>query len=123
MGILNKILFWRREPELDFDDLAKDSLPKDPLIPPEEEIDTQQRRNLGLDESSPFPDDSPSPVQPPSSTSYKPSPYQQSSSYSRPPPPTSFSSPDRELELINSKLDTIKALLASLDQRLATVER
>ena len=29
----------------------------------------------------------------------------------------------RDLELLNSKLDTVKALLASLDQRLANLER
>ena len=41
-------------------------------------------------------------------------------------PPTSFPQsvePNKDMELINSKLDTIKAVLNSLDQRLAQVEQ
>ncbi len=41
-------------------------------------------------------------------------------------PPTSFPQsvePNKDMELINSKLDTIKAVLSSMDQRLANIEK
>jgi len=41
---------------------------------------------------------------------------------SRPQPITSAGTPQRDLELINSKLDTLKAILNSLDQRMANLE-
>ena len=110
MGILNKLLFWRRDDEFDFDTLAdqhaKTELKDDPFglnQPPEHDLEppafTQQ-----------------------SATKAQGSPYKQTNFQ-----PTTLSSPnknvEKDLELISSKLDTIKAMLSSLDQRTANLER
>ena len=111
MGILNKLLFWRRDDELDFDKLAN------------EQSQTGPHDDLGLepmpdfDEKPLFPDQEPvRPAMP------KGSPYKQTSFQ-----PATFPQPletvEKDLELISSKLDTIKAMLASLDQRMANLER
>ena len=112
MGILNKILFWRHDDELDFDKLAdqqlKTGLKDDPLL---DQPDFEER--------SPFPEQEP--IRP---TTARGSPYKQTT-YQQ--PPTSFSQStenmQKDLELISSKLDTIKAMLSSLDQRTANLER
>lgn len=114
MGILNKLLFWRRDDELDFDKLANEQLKtgiKDDPLGLDHETDFEER--------SPFPDQ-----QEPSRPVIKGSPYKQTNFQQQSPafsPATENISKD--LELISSKLDTIKAMLASLDQRTANLER
>ncbi len=113
MGILNKILFWRHDDELDFDSLAdsqlKTGIKDDPLA-----LDQPD-----FEDRSPFPDQEQK-----RPTAIKGSPYKQTAFQSQ---PAAFSQPaenmSKDLELINSKLDTIKAMLASLDQRTANLER
>jgi len=113
MGILNKILFWRHDDEMDFDALAdsqlKTGIKDDPL---------------GLDqpdfeERSPYPNPEPSRPIMARGSPYKQTAFQQQ--------PGTFAQPNdniqRDLELISSKLDTIKAMLTSLDQRTANLER
>jgi|SRR3989338_4117421 len=87
--MLEKLKFWKKDDDFDFDkavdfhDPALETHP-DPLNP----------------ESS-FPEEHPTLAR-----------------------PSQFSpAKDRDLELINSKLDTLKAMLTSLDQRLANVEQ
>ena len=87
MGILNKILFWKKDEELDFDNIAEkessaehypssqDPLEK-PLFPQEDNLS-----------------------------------------------PTRLPTPNRDMELISSKLDTLKAMLASIEQRLNNIEQ
>ncbi len=113
MGILNKLLFWRHDDELDFDKLAdeqlKTGIKEDPF-----------GLNQDIEERSPFPEQEP--LRP---TAPRGSPYKQTT-YQQPQAPT-FSQPaeniQKDLELISSKLDTIKVMLSSLDQRTANLER
>ena len=112
MGILNKLLFWRHDEEMDFDKLAdeqlKTSIKDDPLL----DHDTD------FDEKSPFSQQQQD-LRP---SSMKGSPYKQS--FQQQP---AFQPPqeniEKDLELISSKLDTIKAMLGSLDQRTANLEK
>ena len=115
MGILNKILFWRHDDELDFDKLAdqqlKTGIKDDPLGLDQHAPDFEER--------SPFSDQEQS-----RSTTVRGSPYKQTTFQQQ---PAAFQQPaeniQKDLELISSKLDTIKAMLASLDQRTANLER
>ena len=111
MGILNKLLFWRHDDELDFDKLAdeqlKTGIKEDPF-----------GLNQDIEERSPFPEELTKPV------TVRGSPYKQTTFQ---PPPAALSQPaediTKDLELISSKLDTIKVMLSSLDQRTANLER
>lgn len=102
MGILDKLMFWKKSDEdFKFDsaldrEMGKSSLP--------ESFDQEQKQRLGLDESSGLPESAPS----------APAAFSAASQ---------FSGKNQDLELINSKLDTIKAMLNSLDQRMANLER
>ncbi len=113
MGILNKILFWRHDDELDFDKLANESLKTgikdDPL-----------GLNQDIEERSPFPEQEP--IRP---TAPRGSPYKQTTFQPQQQPAFSQSSEniEKDLELISSKLDTIKVMLSSLDQRTANLEK
>ncbi len=111
MGILNKILFWRHDDELDFDKLAdeqlKTGIKEDPF-----------GLNQDIEERSPFPEEPTKPV------TVRGSPYKQTAFQQQ---PATLSQPaeniEKDLELISSKLDTIKVILSSLDQRTANLER
>jgi len=70
------------------------------------EMDGTKLVKIG-DEKSPFPEEPALPLGKTSANPYA------SSSRSR----------DPDLELINSKLDTLKAMLSALEQRLATLEK
>ena len=112
MGILNKLMFWKHDDELDFDTLANESLKTgikdDPLD-----------LNHDIEERSPFPEE---PIKP---VTVRGTPYKQTT-YQQPQSPATFSQTEnmqKDLELISSKLDTIKAMLSSLDQRTANLER
>lgn len=113
MGILNKILFWRHDDELDFDKLAdqqlKTGIKDDPIF---DQPDFEER--------SPFSEQEPIKPTAPRGSPYKQTMYQQPQT-----PAFSQSSENihKDLELISSKLDTIKAMLSSLDQRTANLER
>lgn len=118
MGFLDKIGLKKREKPIDFDKLAETEMGTGMTTPPSFEED-----HLGMQEKSPFEEEAspaPSPY-PGSQNMWTPKPQ----GYSSPPsaPKAFVETPDREMELINSKLDTLKALLSSLDQRLANIER
>ncbi|MBI1968516.1 hypothetical protein HYS49_01260 [Candidatus Woesearchaeota archaeon] len=102
MAFFDKFKFWKKEDE--FDKMAEKELRVE---------STFARDDLGLREKSPFGEE-PSAFGAPE-TAVSPS--------LAPAPRAGSGEHDRELELINSKLDTIKALMASLDQRLASLER
>ena len=97
MGIFSK-LFHKKED--DFDSVVNENLQNSGL-PPQEDL------NLG--EKSPF--DEPQTA------------AQQHFEQPTQPPAIPTSQDDHQLELISSKLDTIKALLNSLDQRVANLEQ
>lgn len=111
MGILNKLLFWRREDEFDFDKLTDEQLKKG------------YKDDLGLEplpdfEEKPlFPEQEPARPNVVKGSPYKQTAFQQQAAF---PPAGNM---EKDLELISSKLDTIKAMLASLDQRTANLER
>lgn len=109
MGILNKILFWRHDDELDFDKLAEQQLAKSP------------KDDLGLEPMPDFEEKPLFPEEPTPPTAARGSPYKQTTFPQQAAfPPENI---QKDLELISSKLDTIKAMLSSLDQRAANLER
>lgn len=104
MPLFDKLKFWKKE-EPDFDQMAEKELRTESAFP---------RDDLGLREKSPFGEE-PSAFAPEAATI--------SPAMAPAPPRTGYGERDRELELINSKLDTIKALLTTMDNRLANLER
>jgi hypothetical protein len=96
MSFLKKLAFWKKD-DFDFDTLADKEMASHgaPL-----------QDNLGLEtmqEQSAFP------TQKPDLFAAQPKPI----------PPSEH----KELELINSKLDTIKAMLVSMEQRMGQIEK
>ena len=122
MGILNKLLFWRKDDEFDFDKMAEHESQGD--IFKEDDLGLD-RKPAGLDEKSPFDDFGAEHEQ--TLQSLPPHLQQPRPSFTARQPPQTAASPamggDRELELISSKLDTVKAILTSMDQRISNLER
>jgi hypothetical protein len=107
MGFFKKLMFWKKDDDFDFDKLADQGVAK-----PD---DLGLNQPTGLEEKSPF--DTPEFKQPQTPTLSPPVEQEQ---------PSLQQTPARQLndmDLVNSKLDTIKAILTSLDQRLANIER
>jgi len=106
MSFLNKLLFWKHD-ELDFDDLTNKEMQgmQPDFMAEKSPFDEHQEET-----PSAFPSSSLPPRSSPASLA-----------------PASFSrgaeSRGTDLELINSKLDTIKAQLNAIEQRLAGLER
>lgn len=96
MSFLRKLKFWKKE---DFDSLI--------------EKDLEKKENLGLESS--FDEETLSSSHPNQSFFSSParSPFQENIPPSR----------DKELELINSKLDTLKVTLGSIEQRIINLEK
>jgi len=95
MALLDKMAFWKKKPEDDF------SLP--PLEMPGTDMPPLQAFT---------PERSPLAEPPPFTPSSTGSPFAQPSS-----------SPDKDMQLIIAKLDTIKAQLDNLNERVARIER
>ncbi|MBI2669154.1 hypothetical protein HYX14_04910 [Candidatus Woesearchaeota archaeon] len=114
--VFEKLKFWRKEDEFDFDKLVeKEAAEKETA-----HSEPAPGEWPGYQEKSPFQEEPPAATTAsPFSRPLTPTPV----ASSRYPGPSAAAFPNRELELINSKLDTIKALLASLDQRLANIEQ
>ena len=118
MGILNKIMFWKHDDDLDFDNLANQELDmggQDPLA------DKTITPDLAMPGSS-DPLSSPAFESPAAGLSPTPSPAPTPAPSPYTPQPTGGSS-DQEFQLINSKLDTLKAILTSMEQRITNIER
>lgn len=116
MSFLDKVMFWKKEDEFNFDKIAEKDMSHDPFsqqLPGEEH---------GLSED-PFgePQSSPQLGMPQRTSGF--SPQQQPRSVSSSAPNFAPEGKDRDIELLNSKLDTIKAMLNSIDQRLSNMER
>jgi hypothetical protein len=130
MGILNKLMFWKNEDDFDFDDLAKKEMGTG--APVQDNLGLDQKPS-GLDEKSMFQDEpaeqqeSPLGQQPaaPSFGQSATAPQQPAMAQPAmvqpvaPAPATGL----KDMDLINSKLDTLKAILNSVDQRLANIEK
>ena len=118
MGILDKLMFWKKEDDFDFDKLANQEMGKNgPGLP--DDLGLNQPQGLGL-EDKPFPDDPNL-----SSTAGYPAAGRPEQSRQQLSSPNLAATPEisaRDLELINSKLDTIKAILNSMDRRIAGIE-
>ena len=107
MGLFGK-LFKKKDDDFDFDKIVDDEMGQDPMSKPDD-------FNMGsepMTEKSHF--DEPTP--PHLDEFNKPK-------FSAPLQNNQQPSPNRDLELINSKLDTVKALLNSMDQRMANLEK
>tara|TARA_Y100000310_G_C20302833_1_gene632626 strand:+ start:164 stop:559 length:396 start_codon:yes stop_codon:yes gene_type:complete len=114
MSVLDKLKFWKKHDAFDFDELTSQSANTPGAVP---------KDDLGL---------GPSALDTP--TSFDSDPFKTKSTQTRHDAPSSFSenqshnqSPSgiskTEVELLSSKLDTIKAILQSLDQRIAHIEQ
>lgn len=113
MGVLNKLMFWKKEDEFDFESVAKKEMQSAGIPPGDLNIDTKSP----WEEKSVFDaaEDHPPITGPPIGQKFSPQPYQ--SQQSMP------STGNRDLDLINSKLDTLRAMLQTIEQRMATLER
>jgi len=121
MGIFDKLAFWRKEDDFDFDNLAAKEMGQPPAMGDNLGLDQQPP---GLEERSPF--DQPMPGTQPLPTHLE---EPTAPGFQQPPPRAGISATpqpiggNRDLELISSKLDTVKAILTSMDQRIANLER
>jgi hypothetical protein len=125
MSVFSKLAFWKKDDDLDFDKIAdKDMGATNPFaqnLPSDQTFGNEpfdaEHESPGMTQTQPFGSSAPqrSPIYPQQSAPSVQSPaaFQSASNLSR----------DRELELINSKLDTIKVMLNSMDQRLSNMER
>ena len=126
MSLLGKLAFWKKKDEFDFDDLAEKEM-KGVTTPLPEEFGFDQKP-AGLDEKPFFPDEGTEEPKSPfgqahfQETSFPSRPQARMPSASITPNPSS-SPRNIDLELINSKLDTLKAMLSSLDQRMSHFEQ
>ena len=113
MGFLDKLMFWKKEDDFggDFDKSVDEHMKQSDDLFKGDDLGLDQKPP-GLEEKSPF-------DQPPAETSPLPT------TETPPEQPAAFQAgtEQRDLELLNSKLDTIKALLNSMDQRLANLEK
>jgi len=118
MGIFSKLAFWKRKDDFDFDELANRELGKS--APVQDKLGLNRNPDA-LNEQPLFPEEEHPFSAPPSYPQFgQPSTSQNNQSqYSQ----AASNLSNRDLDLINSKLDTLKALLNSLDQRLANLER
>ena len=130
MGMLDKLKFWKHEDEFDFSSAVDSHMGSTPGLG---DTGMPVQDDLGLDEKSPFDVNAPGAMKgtdpfganmsaPSAPQSFdQPHPSSNAAYNKQQQPQTSGSS--RDIELLSSKLDTIKALLSSLDQRMAHLER
>ena len=110
-------MFWKKN-DFDFDSISDDPMknamsqspPSDPLGSPSNPT------------TDPFADHASASQDPLAAPSYDPSSHKPSA-FGQAKAAQNANVSKRDLELLNSKLDTIKALLASLDQRVGTIEQ
>jgi len=116
MGLFSKLAFWKKEDDFNFDQAVNQEMNQPSAFPQ----DLNQQEN-------PFPSDAEFGSSPSPTPQASPQQYAQASRASLYPgssaPAMAPSSGGRELDLINSKLDTIRAMLASIEQRLDKLEK
>ncbi|MBI2151578.1 hypothetical protein HYU21_02520 [Candidatus Woesearchaeota archaeon] len=128
MGIFDKLAFWKKD-EFDFDHLTEKEMsgssgkdlfgpmPEEHSLGPEKSAFASDLSNV----SKPLPFEEPPSIFGAPQTIQKSSSSLSLSNFSAP-GSAAFTS-NRDLELLNSKLDTIKAMLTNIDQRLNQIER
>ncbi len=144
MGLLDKLMFWKKEDEFGLDNLGtKDfnsnfnvgGLTDDPLKPSSSSSFGAEKSPFGSESdigSSPQLGNTPFPTTSQnmpgtrstgsSGSNFNPSSSQSANQPWQSPSPQPTST-GKDLELINSKLDTLRAMLQSIDQRLNEIER
>ncbi len=145
MGLLDKLMFWKKEDEFGLDNFgAKDfnkdfnvgGLTDDPLKSSSPSSFGSEKSPFGSDQdigSSPQLGNTPFPTTTQnlpgtrstgnSGSNFNSSPSQNQPWQSQSPQPFQSPASAKDLELINSKLDTLRAMLQSIDQRLNDIER
>lgn len=106
MSIIHKLKFWKHEEELP-------PLPEIPSIGEKKIPEPGHFAGLGIE---PLHDESPSFAQPSSPLSFTPT-------FSAPQPQQPSFAGDKDFQLLNAKLDTIRAQLENISQRLERIER
>lgn len=111
MGILKKLMFWKTDDE--FDDMGDSpGMSPDPLNP------DQPLEKSPFDQPAADPLDT-APAMPPA----QPAMPQQPTAPMSTGQPQAVTARNPDLELISTKLDTIKVMLNSIDQRIANLEK
>jgi hypothetical protein len=123
MGIFSKLAFWKKEDDFNFDDVASKDMGQDLF----------KGDNLGLKEqpltqekdpfTMPTEEKAPSFSAPEEQTSGIQQLQEQNQQTLHPQQSATTGISARDVDLLSSKLDTIKALLNSMDQRMANLER
>lgn len=129
MSVFDKLKFWKREDDFDFDKLTDKEMGagKEDLFKGED-LGLEQK-SAELEEKPMFPEEQQPAAQPQqqfTEPGLQPPPgglqqMQQQQAMATAPAPAGTK--ERDTELLSSKLDTIKALLNSLDQRIANLEK
>ena len=114
MSFLKKLMFWKKDDEFNFDELAHKEMNSSQLL--QDNLGFEQQDDKAFNEKPLFGD-----------TLGTEDPFAQPEESAPPQPRYQQSQPQessgRDMELVNSKLDTIKALLTTMDQRMAHLER
>jgi hypothetical protein len=123
MGIFSKLAFWKKEDDFNFDDIANKDMGKDLFkgddLGLKEQPLTQEKDPFAMPTETEKPSFSPPAEQ--TSGIQQLQEQNQQTMQSQKQATTGISA--RDVDLLSSKLDTIKALLNSMDQRIANLER
>ena len=123
MSIFGKLAFWKKEDDFNFDDVASKDMGNDMFkgdnLGLKEQPLTQEKDPFAI----PTEKEQPSFYPPPEQTSGIQQLQEQNQQTMQPQQRATTGVSARDVDLLSSKLDTIKALLNSMDQRLANLER
>lgn len=127
MGLLNKLMFWKKEDDFDFDGDIDKNLTSSGL-PPMDDLGLNSKPE-GINERSPFdppqtyPEEPTSAFPTPGTAAQTPGPVGLTPQPTAPRTSRGDEISKQDLELISSKLDTIKAQLNAIEQRLTNLEK
>ena len=123
MGIFSKLAFWKKDDDFNFDDIASKDMGKDLFkgddLGLKEQPLTQEKDPFAM----PTEKEQPSLSPPDEQTSGIQQLREQNQQTMQPQQRAATGISARDVDLLSSKLDTIKALLNSMDQRIANLER
>ena len=118
MGFLDKLMFWKKEDDfgVDFDKSVDNQMKQSDDLFKGDDLGLEQKPT-GIDEKSPF-DQIQAEAASGETPVEQPGAFQAQQQMQTP-----VGTEQRDLELLSSKLDTIKAILNSMDQRLLNLEK
>ena len=123
MSIFSKLAFWKKDDDFNFDDIASKDMGKDLFkgddLGLKEQPLTQEKDPFAMPTEKEQPPFSP----PAEQTSGIQQLQEQNQQTMQPQQRAATGISARDVDLLSSKLDTIKALLNSMDQRIANLER